>query len=123
MLKLIGGAVAGVVAWIVIVTLLNLVPRFGWPAYAAVEKAMIFTPPMMIARLIESGLGSLASGAVARRLGGAERSALAAGVIVLLFFLPVHYQLWDRFPIWYHLTFLTSLPLLAWLGGRLVGNR
>jgi hypothetical protein len=35
-------------------------------------------------------------------------------------FIPIHIQLWDKFPIWYHLFFLVSLVPLSILGGRLV---
>jgi len=35
----------------------------------------------------------------------------------------VHYSIWDKFPIWYHLTFLVSLPLLSAIGGSLRGAR
>lgn len=120
MLRLIGGMVAGVIVWIVVVTILNLILRHGWMNYALVEKAMTFTLPMMIARLSESALSSLASGATAAWIGRDSRSALGAGIVLLLLFLPVHYQLWHHFPFWYHLSFLVSLPLLGWLGGRLV---
>jgi hypothetical protein len=119
MLRLIGGSLAGVLAWVVLVTPINLALRHGWADYAAVEKAMTFTLPMMIARLAMSSVSSLASGAVAARMLHGERAALFSGVILLLLFLPVHYSIWDKFPLWYHLTFLVSLPLLSWLGGKL----
>jgi hypothetical protein len=112
MWRQIGGAVAGIVAWLVIVTALNMALRRFWPDYAAVEKAMAFTLPMMIARLSMSGLSSLLSGAIAAVLGRDRlRPALASGVVLALFFLPVHYMLWHKFPVWYHLTFLGSLVI------------
>jgi len=115
------GIVAGVVAWAVIASVLNLGLRHGWADYAAVEKAMAFTVPMMIARLGESALSSLASGYLAALVArGARSAALGAGVVLLLLFIPVHYQLWHSFPIWYHLTFLVLLPVLSWLGGTLL---
>ena len=127
MLRLIGASVAGVLAWAVVVTLLNLGLRHGWHDYAsvehdyaAVEKAMTFTLAMMVARLSMSAAASLASGAVAAWLGRSPRPPLLAGIVLLLLFLPVHYTLWDRFPVWYHLTFLVSLPLLGWAGGSLL---
>ncbi len=110
------------VAWIVLVTLLNLALRHSWSAYAAVEKSMTFTLSMMIARLVESATASLASGALAGRFGGV-RAALIAGGLMLLLFLPVHYRLWPVFPVWYHLTFLLSLPLLSWAGAGLAPAR
>jgi hypothetical protein len=41
------------------------------------------------------------------------------GVFLLLMFIPQHIMLWDRFPIWYHLTFLLSLVPLTFLGARI----
>jgi hypothetical protein len=36
------------------------------------------------------------------------------GAIILALFIPVHIQLWAKFPIWYHLVFLgTLVPLVA----------
>ena len=118
MLRLIGGIVAGIVVWGIVVTLLNFGLRYGMPGYGAVEKAMLFTVPMMAARLSISAVSSLVSGYAAAAIGRRQMAAVAAGVIILLLFLPVHYMIWDKFPIWYHLTFLTSLPVLSIVGGR-----
>jgi hypothetical protein len=118
-MRLIGGVIAGVVAWIAIVTLLNLGLRNGWPDYAAVEKAMMFTLPMMASRLAMSGISSLAAGLVSAWIEKGRRAPLVSGAVLLLLFLPIHYSLWDRFPVWYHLTFLASLPLFGWVGGML----
>ncbi len=122
MLRLAGGVIAGVLGWAVLATLINLGMRHGWPAYAAVEKSMRFTLPMMAARLGMSGASSLASGFLAARIDRGKWAALLSGSILLLLFLPVHYALWAHFPVWYHLTFLASLPLLAWLGGKLAAR-
>lgn len=119
MVRRIGAVIAGIVLWMVVVSLLNLPLRHGWAAYAAVEKAMIFTVAMMAARLAISFLSSLASGYIAAWIGRDRWSAGLSGLIIMLIFVPIHIQIWDRFPIWYHLTFLLSLPLLAWAGGRL----
>jgi hypothetical protein len=119
MLRLVGGAVTNVIVWVIVVSLVNLAVRHGWPAYAAVEKAMTFTLPMMVARLSMSAVSSLAGGAVARTIDRSRSAPLVGGIILLLVFLPEHYALWPRFPVWYHLTFLTSLPVLGWAGGRI----
>ena len=118
MLRQIGGAIIGVIAWGVVVTVLNLGLRHGWPAYAAVEKVMLFTVPMMAMRLSISGISSLISGYVSAAIGRSSQAALIAGVLLLLIFLPIHYSIWSKFPLWYHLTFLTSLPVLSIIGGQ-----
>jgi hypothetical protein len=124
MLRQIGGAVAGIIVWIAVVIVLNTALRRLWPEYAAVEKAMAFTLPMMIARLSMSGISSVLSGGIAAVLGRDRlKPALIAGIVLLLFFLPVHYSLWSRFPVWYHLTFLSSLVILSVAGGRLARGR
>ncbi len=120
MLRLIGGVVAGLIVWVAVVSALNLGLRHGWHDYAAVEKAMTFTIPMMAARLAESAISSLVSGFVAALVDKGGWAPLVSGTILLLLFIPVHYSLWDRFPIWYHLTFLISLPFLSFIGGKLV---
>jgi len=121
MLKLIGGVIAGLIAWIVLVSALDWGLRNGWHDYAAVEKSMAFTIPMMVVRLAMSAACSLAAGFAAARLD--KRAPLIAGTILLLLFIPVHYNMWDKFPIWYHLTFLTSLPLASLVGGKLLRPR
>jgi hypothetical protein len=119
MWRQIGGIVVGFVAWFLIVSVLNLGLRYGLQGYAAVEKAMTFTLEMMIARLSISAISSLAGGYLAALVGRGGRAPLVAGVVLLLMFIPIHYSIWSRFPIWYHLTFLISLPLLSFVGGRL----
>jgi hypothetical protein len=121
-MRLIGGIVVGVLAWGIVVTILNLGLRHGWPAYGAVERAMLFTVPMMAARLSISGISSLVGGYAAAAIGRSGQAALIAGVLLLLIFLPIHYTIWSKFPLWYHLTFLVSLPLLSVIGGRFSRN-
>ncbi len=116
---IIGAVVGGFVAWTVVATLLNLGLRFGWPAYAAVEKAMTFTLAMQLARLAIGALASLAAGFTTARIG--RRKPLATWVLVILLlalFIPIHYQLWERFPAWYHFVFIASLPLFTLLGAK-----
>ena len=114
--------IAGIVGWVVVVVIINTCMRLLWPEYAAVEQAMAFTLPMMAARLTMSAVSSVVGGWLAAYVAGEPtKAALFAGGILLLVFIPIHLSLWSRFPIWYHLTFLASLPLLSLLGGRLSG--
>ncbi len=45
-----------------LVTILSLGLRHGWLGYGEVENEMTFTVPTMAARLVMSGIGSLAGG-------------------------------------------------------------
>jgi len=52
-----------------------------------------------------------------RALAPASRVApWVTGLIILALFVPVHIQLWSKFPAWYHLTFLLSIVPLVLLG-------
>ncbi len=125
MWRQIGGAIAGIVAWVALVIVFDLVLRRVWPDYAAVEKAMTFTLSMMIARLSESGVASLLGGAIAAVLGRDRlKPPLIAGIVLLIPFSYFHYfVLWSKFPVWYHLTFLGSLVILSVAGGRIARGR
>ena len=118
MLRVIGGVIAGLIVWAVVVTLLNFGLRYCLTGYAAVEKAMNFTVTMMIGRLSISAISSLVGGYAAAAIGKRQLSAVLSGVILLALFIPVHYSIWSHFQIWYHLTFLTSLPVLSLIGAR-----
>jgi hypothetical protein len=88
----------GLVAWIVVVTLLNFGLRRWLPGYQAVEHAMT----------------SLVAGAVVRAIAPASRAApWIMGLIGLVMFVPDHISIWAKFPIWYHLTFLLTLVVLS----------
>lgn len=116
--KTILAVVVGFVAWFAIALGLGTAMRANWPAYAAVADAMTFTLPMMFARLSLGVLGSLVSGWLTAKIATHPRAAtLALGLALLVFFIPQHIQLWDKFPLWYHTFFLCSLIPLAMLGG------
>ena len=120
MMRRILGIVAGLVAWTCVATAGNLIVRVSWPAYMAVEASMRFTLAMMIARLALGALSSVCAGlAVARIVKGDRTAVVALGIILVGLFVPVHYGLWDRFPVWYHVVFLASLFPLVLLGATL----
>jgi len=116
-IKGIAAVVAGLIAWFVIATAANLLVRISWPAYADVEKAMTFTDGMMAARLAVGALSSLCAGAVAAWITRSNGAAVNVLVIALVaMFAPVHYTLWDKFPVWYHVVFLASLIVVTLVG-------
>jgi hypothetical protein len=101
----------------VVATLANLLVRALLPGYSAAEPGMTFTLAMMVARLGVGVVASLAAGfacsAVARRNLVAVYGCAA---LLVLSFLPVHYNLWHTFPLWYHVFFLVTLAPLVLLG-------
>ena len=120
MSKKILGVVAGLIVWVMVVLVVGGAMRRSWPAYASVADAMTFTLPMMIARLSIGALATLAAGLVTALI--VPKSTIAKvmpGVLLLIAFIPQHIALWDKFPIWYHLTFLLSLIPLTYIGGAL----
>ena len=120
MTKMIAGIVAGLIAWIIVATIGNLIFRVAWPGYAEAEISMMFTLAMMVARLLLGALSSLCAGFVVAWI--TKRNGTGAkvlGIVVTAMFFPVHYVLWDKFPIWYHVIFLASLFPLTLLGAKL----
>ena len=120
MWRTVASVVGGLVAWVLIVTLLNFGLRLWLPGYAAAEPAMAFTLVMKIGRLAESALACLAAGALTRLIAPSSRAApWVVGLVLLACFVPIHIQLWSKFPIWYHLTFLLTLVPMVVLGASL----
>jgi hypothetical protein len=112
--------VAGLVGWMVVVTALNFGLRLWLPGYVEAEPTLVFTLGMKIGRLAIAALSSIAAGAIVRMIAPASRWApWIVGVVLLAMFVPEHVMLWQKFPAWYHLTFLVTLAPLVVLGARL----
>ena len=120
MWRTIGAIVAGIVAWAVVVTVLNIGLRLWLPGYVQVEHTLVFTLSMKIARLSIAAVTSLVAGAVTRAVAPSNRLApWIVGLAILLPFLWAHIHIWSKFPAWYHLTFLLPLVPLVALGAEL----
>jgi hypothetical protein len=116
--------VAGLVLWLLVASLLNRGLRAGLPGYRAAEPILAFTLGMKIARLILGAVASLAAGAAAGLIAPSKRGlAWVLGAVVLAAFIPIHIQLWAKFPVWYHLVFLGTLVPLVALGAALTPRR
>ena len=111
MVRTVLGVIAGVVVWLVVVTVIDRTMRTFWPDYAAVFAAMTFTLPMMIARLVESTVALIVATIVTIRIAPASR--VAPWAFAILMFAPFAWyhltMIWAKFPIWYHMYFLASL--------------
>jgi hypothetical protein len=109
--------IVGLLAWAVIVTVIDIGLRHALPAYVKAESLMAFTFTMKIARLLMAAVTGLLAGVLVRVV--APESSWApwiVGCVLLLTFVPIHMELWSRFPIWYHLSFLLPLAPLVVIG-------
>jgi hypothetical protein len=120
MLRSICAVVLGVISWFVTAVIINRLLRAVLPGYTEAEAARTFTLPMQVCRLVMALLASLCGGLVCAAIAGRKSHAaeiLACGLVV--FFLPAHYNLWDKFPVWYHLFFLVTLAPAVLAGAAL----
>ena len=124
MMRLLAGIAVGAVMWFAAVAVLGFVVGKVWPEMAAITDMKALTMPMLAARLTVSGIASIVGGFVAALIARERvRAALGAGVLLLVLFVPYHLTIWTNFPVWYHLTFFVSLPVLSLLGGALSPKR
>ena len=124
--RTIAGVVIALIAWFALGTIGFIAVDLAWPEFAAANKAfnstqaVLFDQPMMIARISVAAAASIISAWLAALTVRDNRIApLAGGLVLLALFVPNHIAIWDKFPLWYHLTFLSSLPVLAFLCGKL----
>jgi hypothetical protein len=117
------GVVTGLAVWLAIAIIAGLIMRETWPAYASVADAMTFTLPMMVVRLSIGAFATVSTGFVTACITQSAIARLMPGFILLIFFIPEHVMLWDKFPIWYHLSFLLSLVPLTYLGNSIASGK
>ena len=118
MAKKIIGVVVGLAVFMTVATVAGLIMRVSWPAYARVASAMEFTLPMMIARLLIGALATITMGIGTAVITKSPVARLMPGILMLVIFIPEHVMLWEKFPVWYHLTFLFYLVPLTYLGAH-----
>jgi len=124
MARTILGVVSGIIAWVALASIAGLILRASWRDYAAVADSMAFTLPMLIARLTISAVTLLAAARLTALIAPrATIATIALGIVLVAAFIPIHIGVWDRFPIWYHLTFLLTLVPLCVAGGRMGPTR
>jgi len=123
-MRLVAGILLGAVMWLIAVAALGFVLGRLWPEMAAVTDMKALTLSMLAARLCVSGVSSVISGFGAALISRERvKGALGAGILLLAVFVPYHLTIWTNFPLWYHLTFFVSLPVLSLLGGALSSRR
>src|SRR5215831_20778985 len=98
-LKTVLAAIAALVTWFLVATVLNLALRAWWPHYHEAETTFNFTSAMKLARLFLGAISSLGAGFVATWIGRSRmRAAIVTGIVLLGLFIPGHYLLWSKFP-------------------------
>ena len=111
---------AGFLTWIVVVMVINSGLRLSLPNYTAAEQTLQFTLGMEWARLLMAIVTSVVAGAVTSWIYRSSRwAALIVGSVVLAMFVPVHIAIWNKFPAWYHLTFLLTIIPAVLVGALL----
>ncbi len=115
---------AGLAAWVVVVSVIDRILRLALRDYTVAEHTLHFTLTMKVARLLMAAVTSVAAGAITRLVAPSSRWApTMVGVIVLAMFLPAHISIWSKFPVWYHLTFLLTIVPLVVLGAQIHPHR
>ena len=115
---------AGLITWIVVVTVINRVLRLSLPNYTAAEQTLQFTLGMKWARLLMAIVTSLVAGAVTGWISPSSRWApLIVGSVVFALFVPLHVAIWSKLPVWYHLTFLLTIIPAVLVGALLPPRR
>jgi hypothetical protein len=122
MLRSIFAVIVAVITWFIVATIGNWILRAALPGYSAVEVSMNFTLTMMICRLVLGLVSSLGAGFICASIARNRIAPKVAAAIMVILFLPVHYMLWNKFPIWYHLFFLITLAPTMLIGAALRGN-
>ena len=105
-----------VITWFIVATIGNWILRVVLPGYSAVEATMNFTLAMMVCRLLLGLVSSLCAGFVCGAIARNRVAAKVAASVMVILFLPVHYMIWAKFPIWYHLFFLITLAPTMLIG-------
>jgi len=109
-------------AGIALAALGNLALRLGMPGCALVEPTMQFSSMMLCMRLMVGVAATLTAGMLAGYLDRSGNAGLLLGALFVLLFSANHVHLWNRFPVWFHLTFLATL-LPATVAGANAGKQ
>jgi hypothetical protein len=120
MLKIILGVAAGFIVWSILWVGVDAILRSVWTSYSESVKTMTFSSVMLIVPLILSAIVSIVSGFVAALISKEHSKApLFSGILLLIVGIFVQLGVWDKIPLWYHLTFWVLLVPMTVLGGRL----
>jgi predicted transporter len=120
MLRIFLGVTVGFVVWSILWVGVDAILRAVWTSYDESVKSMTFSSSMLIVPLVLSAVVSIISGFVAALISRENsKSSLILGILLLIVGIFVQMSVWDKIPLWYHLTFLILLIPMTILGGKL----
>ncbi len=120
MLKIALGVIVGFLVWSILWVGFDALLRAVLTSYDESVKAMTFSSLMLILLLVLSAVVSIISGFVAALISRENsKSPLILGILLLIVGIFVQMSVWDKIPLWYHLTFLILLIPMTILGGKL----
>ena len=117
--RFVAAVAVGLLVWAVVATLGNFMLRAAIHDYHTQEIAVSFSLISQIGRLALGVVSTTVAAAATVAIGrGGVGAPFALGFVLLALFVPVHISLWQKFPVWYHLFFLASLPLVSYVVGK-----
>ena len=123
MARLILTVVGGLVLFALAGTVLGTLTKELWPEYAAAVADRAYTLPMLWSRLVAGAAAIIFATWLAVLLGKQGlKAALLIGIFLLALSVPWHLNIWDAYPVWYHLTWFAVIVPSALLGGQLAGR-
>ncbi len=120
MLKIALGVIVGFLVWSILWVGFDALLRAVLTSYDESVKAMTFSSLMLILLLVLSAVVSTISGFIAALISKENsKSPLILGILLLIVGVIVQMGVWDKIPLWYHLTFWILLIPMTILGGKL----
>jgi hypothetical protein len=131
MLRIVLGAIAGFLAWMIAWVGCEKIVSAIWPAFGAHQRAFEeviknggqFTADttMLLTHIVLGSIVSLMSGSLAALIAGENaRAPLVVGCLLLALGVLKAVMSWPYVPIWYHVIFTVILVPMAIIGGKLI---
>ncbi len=111
-----------IVGCVIAIAIAYAVLRALWPEYAPAEPQKDYTLAVLFSRLAVGALCRAGAACVTTIIAGDNgRAARWLGAIFVVISLPSHlYYVWNGYPVWYHLLYLSYLVLIAGLTARVL---
>ena len=118
--RIILGVIVGFVVWSILWVGSAAIMSAASADYAQAMADMKFSNFWLIVAIVRSVVFSVVSGYLAVQLSKeVSKTTLGLGVFLLLFGIFVQVNVWNVFPVWYHLVFLALLIPMTIVGGKL----